>query len=176
MPQPQRCGILNPLSEVRDQTLFLTETMSNPYPSEPQQELKICPFCLFVCFLGPHLWHMEAPWLEAELEPQPPACPTATAMPDPSHICNPHHNQWHCHPYPTERGQGSNLHPHGYKLGLPPPSHNENSCPIFNKHNSYTFTLWWAIELGDTSKNSLWGRNTLLYWLDQSNFFFRAYS
>ena len=41
----------------------------------------------FFFFLGPHLWHVEAPRLEAELELQPPASATAMAMPDPSHIC-----------------------------------------------------------------------------------------
>ena len=30
-------------------------------------------------------------------------------------------------PQPTERGQGSNLHPHGFYLGSLPLSHNRNS-------------------------------------------------
>ena len=34
-------------------------------------------------FLGPHLWHMEVPWLGVELELQLLAYMTATAMPDP---------------------------------------------------------------------------------------------
>ena len=29
-------------------------------------------FCLFVCFLGPHLWHVEVPRLGVELELQLP--------------------------------------------------------------------------------------------------------
>ena len=37
-------------------------------------------------FLGRHPWHMEVPRLGVELEPQLLAYPTATAMPDLSHI------------------------------------------------------------------------------------------
>ena len=51
----------------------------------------------FFCFLGPYLWHMEIPrlWLKSEL--QLPACATATATRDPSHICDLHHSsQQHC--------------------------------------------------------------------------------
>ena len=39
--------------------------------------------CLFCFFLEPHLWHMEVPKLGVQLELQPPAYTTATAMPDP---------------------------------------------------------------------------------------------
>ena len=35
---------------------------------------------LFIFFKGPYLWHMEVPGLGAAA--------TATAMPDPSHICS----------------------------------------------------------------------------------------
>ena len=35
----QQCQIPNTLSEARDQTLILTETMSGPLPTEPQLEL-----------------------------------------------------------------------------------------------------------------------------------------
>ena len=42
----------------------------------------------FFFFLGPHLQHMEIPRLGVELELQLPAYNTATAMPDPSSICN----------------------------------------------------------------------------------------
>ena len=47
-------------------------------------ELILFYFSLF--FLGLHLWHMEVPRLGVELEPQLLAYPTATAMPDLSHI------------------------------------------------------------------------------------------
>ena len=36
----------------------------------------------FLCFLGPHLWHMEVPSLGVQLEPQLPAYTTATATSD----------------------------------------------------------------------------------------------
>ena len=47
-------------------------------------------FFFFFGFLGPHARHMEVPRLGVESEL--PAYPTATAVPDPSHICNLHHN------------------------------------------------------------------------------------
>ena len=52
---------------------------------------------IFFSFLGPHAQHMEVPRLRVGSELQLPSY--ATATPDPQ---------------PTERGQGSNLHPHGY--------------------------------------------------------------
>ena len=45
-------------------------------------------FILFFFFLGPHLWPMEGPRLGVKLELQPPAYTTATATPDPSHVCD----------------------------------------------------------------------------------------
>ena len=39
---------------------------------------------------------MEVPRLGVELELQLPAYATATAMPDPSHICDLHHSSWPC--------------------------------------------------------------------------------
>ena len=47
---------------------------------------------LFLVFLGPHWQDMEVPRLGVELEQQLPAYATATATPDPSHICNLHHS------------------------------------------------------------------------------------
>ena len=49
-------------------------------------------FCLFVCFLGLHPWHMVVPRLGVESELQLPACATDIATPDPSYICNLHHS------------------------------------------------------------------------------------
>ena len=48
----------------------------------------------FFFFLRPHLWHMEVPRLgaEPELQLQLPVYITATAMLDPSCICNLHHS------------------------------------------------------------------------------------
>ena len=59
-------------------------------------QLVICPqtrFYLFICgFLGPHLWHMEAPELWFELELQLLAYTTATAMLVPSPVFYLHHS------------------------------------------------------------------------------------
>ena len=51
-------------------------------------------FFLASVFLGPHPWHMEVPGLGVESELQLPAYTTVTAMPDPSCVCNLHHNSW----------------------------------------------------------------------------------
>lgn len=48
------------------------------------------------CFLGPHLQHMEVPWLGVESELQLQAYATATAMQDPSCVCDLHHRSWQC--------------------------------------------------------------------------------
>ena len=50
--------------------------------------------CVCVCvyvFFEPHLPHMEVPRLGVNSELQLPAYTTATAMQDPSHICDLHH-------------------------------------------------------------------------------------
>ena len=44
----------------------------------------------FILFLGPHPQHMEVPRLGVESERQPLAYSTATAAPDPSHVCDLH--------------------------------------------------------------------------------------
>ena len=51
---------------------------------------RIAFFCLF--FKGPHLWHMKVLRLAVESELQLEAYTTATAMWDPSLICDPHHS------------------------------------------------------------------------------------
>ena len=51
---------------------------------------------LFPSFLGPHLWHMDVPRLGVEWELQLLAYTAATAMPDPSHLCDPHRSSQHC--------------------------------------------------------------------------------
>ena len=63
-----------------------------------------------------YLQYMEVPRLGVESELQLPVHTTATAMTNPSHICNLYHSSWQhqMDPCPTERGQGSNLYPHGY--------------------------------------------------------------
>ena len=55
----------------------------------------MCFFCLFVFFfLGPHSQHREIPRLRVQSELQLPAYTTATAMQDPSHVCDLHHSSW----------------------------------------------------------------------------------
>ena len=49
-----------------------------------------------VCFLGPHLRHMEVPRLGVELELQLPAYTTATATWYLSHNCDLHHSSRQC--------------------------------------------------------------------------------
>ena len=47
-------------------------------------------------FLGLHLLHMEVPRLGVKSEMQLPAYTTATAMPDPSCLCDLYHSSWQC--------------------------------------------------------------------------------
>ena len=74
-----------------------------------------CFVCLFVfAFLGLLLQHMEVPRLGVELELQLLTYDTATATPDPNHVCDLHHSPWSCrilNPL-IEARDG----PHGYKL------------------------------------------------------------
>ena len=71
-------------------------------------------FFFFIFFLGLHLY--QVPRQGVELELQLLAYTTATATLD---------------PYPTERGQELNLHPHGYWLDSFLPSHYRNSLYTF---------------------------------------------
>ena len=64
-----------------------------PTPGAPSAHLSSHHF-LFVCFLGLHLRHMEVPRPGAESELL--AYITATAMPDPSCICDLLHSSWQC--------------------------------------------------------------------------------
>ena len=54
------------------------------------------PFFFFFVFLGQHLQHMEVPRLVVQSELQLPAYTTATAVWDPSRICNLHHGSQQC--------------------------------------------------------------------------------
>ena len=51
---------------------------------------------LFFVFLGPYPWHMEVPRLGVESELLLLAYATATATPDLSCVCDPHHRPWQC--------------------------------------------------------------------------------
>ena len=50
----------------------------------------------FICILGPHWWHMEVPRPGVKSELRMLAYPTATATPDPSHVCDLHRSSWQC--------------------------------------------------------------------------------
>ena len=66
----------------------------------------------FFPFLGPHPRHMEAPKLGDELELQQPAYTTATAIPDPSCVCDLHHSSrhhWILNPLNETKDQTHNL-------------------------------------------------------------------
>ena len=76
---------------------------------------------------------MEVPRLGVESELQPPACTTATATLDPSHVCDLHHSSWQhwiLHPLIKARDQIRILMDASWVLN--PLSHNGNSC--FQRH------------------------------------------
>ena len=56
----------------------------------------ICFLSLFLCFLGPHLLHMDVPRLGVESELQLPVYTPATATQHLSPICDMHHSSWQC--------------------------------------------------------------------------------
>ena len=70
-------------------------------------------FCLYVCFLGLHLWHMETSKLGLKSELQLLAYTTATAMWDLSCICDQHHCSQQ-RQIPNPLSQRLNPHSHGY--------------------------------------------------------------
>ena len=66
----------------------------------------------FFFFLGPPLRHMEVPRLGVESELQLPATATATATPDLSHVCDPHHSsQQHQAPNPLSEARDGTHNP-----------------------------------------------------------------
>ena len=59
---------------------------------------------LLACFFRASLRHMEVPGLQVKPELQLLACSTATAMPDPSRACKPHHSSQQCQiPHPLSK-------------------------------------------------------------------------
>ena len=58
----------------------------------PFLSFRVCLFFFF--FLGPHPQHTEVPRLGVESELELPAYTTATAMQDPSCVCDLHHSSW----------------------------------------------------------------------------------
>ena len=83
-------------------------------------------FCFLFCSLGLHGQHMEFPRVGVELEQQLLAYATATATPDPSHVCyiTAHSNAGSFNQLSGAREL--NPHPHGYKLGSLSLSHNRH--------------------------------------------------
>ena len=67
-------------------------------------------FYVFIYFLGPYPWHVDVPRLGVESQLQLPAYTTATAIRDPSCICDLHHSSgqhWILHLRSEARDQTS---------------------------------------------------------------------
>ena len=80
-----------------------------------QVSLYIFTFVFIFFFSVLHLRHMDFSRVGVESELQLLAYATAIAMPDPSYVCNLHHNSGQGQILkPTEQGQGLDLNPHGY--------------------------------------------------------------
>ena len=58
--------------------------------------LEFCAYIFFIFFLGPHPQQMEVPRLEVKSELHMLAYTLATAIPDPSRICDLHHSSRQC--------------------------------------------------------------------------------
>ena len=88
---------------------------------------------IFHFFLGLHPWHMEVPWLGVELELQLLAYTTATATPDPSHICVLYHSLQQCQILnPLDKARDRTLILMDTSQVLNPLSHNGNSTYNYN--------------------------------------------
>ena len=77
---------------------------------------------LFICFLGPHLWHVEVPRLTVESELHLRAYSTTTAVQDPSCVSDLHHSLQQgqiCNPLSKVGYQGQILNPLA-RLGIKP--------------------------------------------------------
>ena len=122
----QQHRVFNPLREAETEptsSCILVRFIS----TEPQQELQ-CFSCLSFVSSGLHLWHMEVPRLGVELELLLLAYPTATAMPDPSCVCDLHHSSWQhriLNPLSRARDRARNrmvpsqIHFHCVTMGIP---------------------------------------------------------
>ena len=96
----QQCWILKPLSEARDRTWLLIDTIIKP--AEPQRELQDSILISSIryeglrmetfFFLRLHLWHTEVPRLGVNSELQLPAYTTATVTRDLSCVCDLHYS------------------------------------------------------------------------------------
>ena len=107
-------------------------------------------FFLYI-FLGPHLQPVEVPRVGVSLELQLPAYATATAMPDPSHICDLHHRLWqHRILNPLNKARDRTPILMDPSRVLNPLSHHGNSECCFN-------ILTWAVALWNvkSTKNKM---------------------
>jgi len=89
-----------------------------------------CVKFFFFVFLGPYPWHMEIPSLGVKSELKLLAYVTATAMWDPSHVCDLYHSSWPCwifNPLSQARNwtcvllDASQIHFHWAIMGIPIP-------------------------------------------------------
>ena len=93
-PQPSFCSLA--INSHLPKSYTKLSPISLPHSKTPLQPLQGSPYpsfvcvCVCVCFLGLHLWPMEVPRLGVESEPQVLAYTTATAMLDPSFVCDLH--------------------------------------------------------------------------------------
>ena len=102
------------------------------FPVKSEFQVNNTGFCFLFFVKGPHPRHMEIPRLGFESELQLLAYSTATAIPDPSPICNLYHNSGQCrilNPLSEARDQTCLLM--GTSRVLNPLSHNGNSYMTF---------------------------------------------
>ena len=79
------------------QAIFPSQSLPSTSPDPNYQFLFFFFFFFFfLCFLWPHPQLMEVSRLGIKLEVQLPAYATATAMRDPSHVCDLHHSSPQC--------------------------------------------------------------------------------
>ena len=109
----------------------------------------------FVCVSGLYPWHMEVPRLGVESELQPQAWATATATPDPRHICDLQHSsgqRWILNPLIEARDQ---THPRGYFRFIPFP---QKKLQTFKK-NSCFISFQTSFKLGEILQTSCRGKH-----------------
>lgn len=90
----QAISLRNPLRSQPCTPIPLQDLLISAEMGKPVLQLEAGIFFVLFCFLGLHLRPMEGPRLEVESELQLPAYTTATAMQDPSRVCNLYHSSW----------------------------------------------------------------------------------
>ena len=104
---PQLCFLWEPI------TRYIGDSLIDPCSFSRRRIPAFC-CCCYCCFFV-FLVHMEVPTPGVESELQLLAYISATAMSDPSHICELHHNSWqHWIPNPLSRARDRTcVPPHG---------------------------------------------------------------